>query len=87
MSEDSIYNDGERGLANHLADTANRILQCSMNIQSAMGSNKPEGEILLMFTDLRSERDQFNSFMSELTGLLTAEMKNKLELKQKQKTS
>lgn len=78
MSEDSIYNDGEKGIAGHLADTANRILQFSMNVQSAMGDNKPEGEVLLILTNLRAERDQLNDYLREITGLLTAEMKNKL---------
>lgn len=78
MSDDSIYNDGEKGIAGHLADAANRVLQISMDVQTAMGENKPEGEVLLILTNLRAERDQFNAYVAELTGLLTAEMKNKL---------
>lgn len=81
MSEDSIYNDGEKGIASHMAATANRILQLSMDIETAMGENQPEGKVLLILTNLRSERDQLNQYMAEITGVLTAEMKNKLDAK------
>lgn len=78
MSTDSIYNDGEKGIAGHMAEVASRIVGFSMDVQTAMGENKPEGEVLLILTNLRSERDQLNNYIAEITGILTAEMKNKL---------